>query len=99
MVTSRTFLAGTPSAILSHASSILLGPGSIILPGNWGRIIRAGGERHNRWPDEQVLEAVRLARYPKLPSRLDACFACPTEAGLRLFVQHGFRGNPCPPVL
>ena len=84
---------------LFHAAPLKLAPGSVVLPGNWARIIRAIGERHDRWHQEGVLEQLRAARYAHLPSRLDACFACVNEEALRFFVRHGNKDNPCPPVL
>ncbi len=84
---------------LFHSAPLKLAPGSVVLPGNWGRIIRAIGERHDRWHQEVVLEQVRAARYAHLPSRLDACFACANEEALRFYVRHANKDNPCPPVL
>jgi hypothetical protein len=52
-----------------------LGPGSIILPGNYGRIIRTVGEAHPLWTREQTLEEVRMLEFPHKPPRLDSAFA------------------------
>jgi len=85
--------------IIHHAAPIQLEPGSIILPGNWGRIIQAIGERHSRYSSEHIFEEIRRERFAHLPSRLEACFACPTEIGIRFFGETAMRGNPCPSVL
>jgi hypothetical protein len=66
-------------ATLFHLAPVLLSPGSVILPGNYGRIITAVGLSHPLWARENILESVRQAHYPAKPSRLNACFACPTE--------------------
>jgi len=75
--------------------------GSIILPGNWGRIVRCIGERHPKWNREQLYETVRQ-RQPNaanLPSRLDASFTCPTEEGLRFYHQSQLEKGNIPAVL
>lgn len=79
---------------LFHAAQIRLSPGKTIRPGNWGRIIRKTGEHHPYWETERVFEEVREARFGHLPSRLTACFGCPTEATLQFFTKVGFRDNP-----
>ncbi|MGY4284912.1 hypothetical protein ACVWXO_004132 [Bradyrhizobium sp. LM2.7] len=58
-----------------HLSGIMLRPGSIIEPGNFGRITRAIGVNHTHWHREQALEAARLRNHPHKPSRLAAAFA------------------------
>lgn len=75
-----------------HGAPLMLAPGSIIEPGNWGRIIRT------YLPNEPItfgvafreatLERERISVAPQRPSRLDCVFACPTEAELRSFI-HG----------
>ena len=60
---------------LYHSSLSLLGPGSIVVPGNYGRIIRIVGESHRLWGREQTLEEVRKLEFPHKPSRLDSAFA------------------------
>jgi len=57
-----------------HLSSALLAPGSIIEPGNWGRIIRAAGWQHSLALRETALELGRLAKFPNAPSRLECAF-------------------------
>lgn len=61
-----------------HLSGAMLAPGSIIQPGNWGRLIRAYGWQHNHSLRETALEQARLATAPHLPSRLDSAFVIPT---------------------
>jgi hypothetical protein len=57
-----------------HFSSSLLGPGSLVRPGNWGRIVRLIGSQHREWSRECVLERIRQAEFPPLPSRFDCIF-------------------------
>jgi Protein of unknown function (DUF2441) len=57
-----------------HFSSSLLESGSIIRPGNWGRLVQAIGQRHHEWQREAVLERIRQAEFPHLPSRFDCIF-------------------------
>ena len=57
-----------------HLNSTGLGIGSIIQPGNWGRIIRTYGWNHNRAMVEAAMEHVRQAVDPNLPARLDCAF-------------------------
>lgn len=63
----------------------MLAPGSIIQPGNWGRVIRAFGWQHGQALREMALEQARLAYNPKLPSRMDAAFVMPTAEEARTF--------------
>lgn len=68
-----------------HLSGGLLGVGSIIEPGNWGRIVRAHGWNHPSSRHEAAIEQARMARFPAKPSRLDVAFVCPTADEARLF--------------
>lgn len=61
-----------------HCCSTPLGPGSIILPGNWGRIVGKLGFAHGAALRELVLEDVRAREFPSLPSRLACAFAIET---------------------
>lgn len=63
-------------AILYHCASVKLGVGSIIEPGNWGRIISVWAYRHGLYQREMVFEHVRQKMKPEAPSRMDALFAC-----------------------
>lgn len=66
-----------------YCAGALLGPGSIVLPGNWGRMLRVGGQRHDRYPREHLLEEVRLEEFPHLPSRLESIFLFDNEPNAR----------------
>jgi hypothetical protein len=68
-----------------HLSGAMLAPGSIIMPGNWGRVIRVYGWQHNQAIREMALEQARLARDPNLPSRMEAAFVMPTLEEARTF--------------
>jgi hypothetical protein len=57
-----------------HISGAMLQPGAIIMPGNWGRIIRLFGWQHNRSVFEVALADQRQENFPQLPSRLDCSF-------------------------
>ena len=70
-----------------HSSPILLELGSVVLPGNFGRIIRLKGAEHPLYAREMALEGIRQAHYPDKPSRLDSCFACTEEKILRFYVE------------
>lgn len=83
---------------LFHAAPILLGEGSTILPGNWGRIVTTTGVRHTKWEMEQEFERVRVERFPDRPSRLQSAFCCPTEEGARFYLEHAAK-PPLPPLL
>jgi hypothetical protein len=68
-----------------HLSGAMLAPGSIILPGNWGRMLTAWGWQHNQSLRELALEDARVARFPHRPSRLQSAFVLPTLANARDF--------------
>ena len=72
-------------APLFHLSGIMLRRGSIIEPGNFGRIIRATGSTHPKWDTEQALEAARVVKHRSKPSRLEAAFVSVNEAEARSF--------------
>jgi hypothetical protein len=76
------------SANVFHLSGANLAPGAVILPGNWGRVVRAYGWQHSHALREMALEAARLAYFPHRPSRLDSAFAIPTVEEARKFRQH-----------
>ena len=60
--------------------SYILRPGSIIEPGNWGRMLRAYPTNYNnlRIERENMYDKVRSSLYPDRPSRLKALFLCET---------------------
>lgn len=68
-----------------HLSGAHLESGSIIVPGNWGRVIRHYGWQHNFALREMALEAARIRLAPHLPSRMDAAFVLPTLEEARAF--------------
>jgi len=68
-----------------HLSGASLAPGSIILPGNFGRMIRSIGWPHGQALREMALEDARLARFPHRPSRLQCAFAFVTVQEARNF--------------
>jgi hypothetical protein len=68
-----------------HLSGAMLGPRSVVLPGNWGRMIKVHGWQHNQALREMALEAARLADFPYRPSRLEAAFVMPTAEEARNF--------------
>ena len=57
-----------------HLSGAILENGSVISPGNWGRIIRQLGWQHGRSVFEVALDDQRLRNFADLPSRLEASF-------------------------
>lgn len=57
-----------------HVSGAMLQAGAVIMPGNWGRIIRQLGWQHGRSVFEVALEDQRLRNFPQLPSRFDCSF-------------------------
>ena len=62
-----------------HSASVLLRPGSVIEPGNYGRML--GTYRNDNGPNgwklatELALETRRARDFSALPSRLSCCFA------------------------
>src|SRR5207247_252993 len=57
-----------------HLSGAILENGSVISPGNWGRIIKQLGWQHGRSVFEVALDDQRLRNFADLPSRLEASF-------------------------
>lgn len=74
-----------------HASPLPLEVESVILPGNWGRIIRGytNGKVDfaNMWIlfREQTFELVRRTKFPDKPSRLESAFLFLEEDKARQF--------------
>lgn len=75
-------------------SSLSLAPGSIVQPGNWGRIIEKyetpSANRQtfgslNLIARELMFEMVRAETYPDKPSRLLAAFCCPSLADMQQY--------------
>jgi hypothetical protein len=72
---------------LYHCSLAWLEPGSIIRPGNYGRVLKLFGPQHNHWLREQFLELVRKQEFPDKPSRLTSAFACENLAAAQFFKE------------
>lgn len=70
-----------------HLAGQTLAPGSVIEPGNWGRIIRLCGWGHSLAIREMALEAARLARFRERPSRMECAFAFPSQMEAEQFRQ------------
>lgn len=76
---------------LYHCAPLPLGPGSIICPGNWGRIKRRFEQNPASIAREAILEDIRRREFGAKPSRLEAAFACPT-----LVVAEQYRAKHAP---
>ena len=62
---------------LYHSLFVKLEVGSIVLPGNFGRIIRfQQGQGDAMLHRELAYETVRMCNFPEKPSRMEAIFAC-----------------------
>jgi len=72
-----------------HATYVPLAPGSVIEPGNWGRMLNTYVRNHNDYVllRETIFEQVRRQDFPHLPSRLNCVFLCRTEEELRIFMS------------
>lgn len=75
-----------------HFAPLRLGAGSIIQPGNWGRMLKRYHVNNNmidwKMARELVFEQIRSASFAAKPSRLDACFALPTSDDAQKYRQH-----------
>ena len=73
-----------------YACSYPLAEGSVVIRGNWGRMLRLesiGSGNLQRLLRETAFEKVRLQNYQTRPSRLDSNFTCPTLDSIREFVK------------
>lgn len=61
--------------------------GSIVEPGNWGRVIRLTGTRHGSFALEALFELTRVEVRPSAPSRFDAIFLSPSDRHAHHFQQ------------
>jgi len=72
-----------------YCYSLPLEVGSMVKPGNWGRILKTYkvGSPVNPWllVRELIFEQVRREHYPNKPSRLESIFLCTSEAGIKQF--------------
>lgn len=82
-------------AIYFHLAPTLLAPGSIIEPGNFGRIVLLHGLNHQQYRREIQYEEARKTRFPDRPSRLACLFAFVTQEEAELFQRTipGFGAN------
>lgn len=64
-----------------------LGNGSIVLPGNWGRMLKNYQIGSNLFliTREAIFEEVRLKNFPSKPSRLDSIFLCEDKQAIEIF--------------
>jgi hypothetical protein len=76
-----------PDQFLYYVTPRLLAAGDLVEPGNWGRMLRGIGARHNAFFRETLLEVVRLAVRPDAVSRLEAAFAFDDQTAADQFVR------------
>jgi hypothetical protein len=73
-----------------------LEPGSVVPPGNWGRILGLYplNQPQGHWllVREEVFESVRRAQFPQRPSRLESLFVCESLEEILAFRQSARRG-------
>jgi hypothetical protein len=78
-----------------YCCSLPLETGSIIRPGNWGRILRLYTPQSspNSWvlTRELAWESVRLRAFPEKPSRFDGIFVCLNEKDIDEFIASSKR--------
>lgn len=84
-----------PKAHYFHLAGAPLAVGSVILPGNWGRIIKRTGWQHGQALRELALEGARIDRFPTRPSRFECAFAFVEEREAQWFRQavDGFQNH------
>lgn len=80
-----TFDAAALRGDLFHLLGPKIEPGGVVLPGNFGRVLRAWGPLHKSQAREQALEEARLRIAPDLPSRLECIFVFVTLDEARAF--------------
>lgn len=78
-----------------HLSGGLLGAGSTIEPGNYGRVVMAAGNQHSDYYREMALEDARVHRFSDFPSRMSAAFGFAAVEEAREFRGRipGFRNH------
>lgn len=78
---------------LFHVAPIPLGVGSVIEPGNFGRLMKTNPTGSFFAHRESIYECIRLKEAPEKPSRLDAIFLLPSEEDARAYqAQFDTRG-------
>lgn len=75
-----------------HLCATSLAPGSIIEPGNFGRIVGLFGFKHQLFNREATLEEVRQQVAPAAPSRMKSVFAFQSQRDAELFRFREFQG-------
>lgn len=73
-----------------HVAPNLLAIGSVILPGNWGRIIKLYKPNNSNLIllyRETMLEHIRATEFPDKPSRLESLFLLPSLDEARRYQQ------------
>ncbi len=70
------------------ACTMMLDAGSVVRPGNWGRMVRLIGAGHRDWQREAILEDVRQAEFPGLPSRFECAFVIDELAEAQYYVAN-----------
>jgi hypothetical protein len=70
------------------ACTLMLESGSVVRPGNWGRMVRLIGPAHRDWQREIILEDIRKAEFPLLPSRLESAFVIDELDEARYYVEN-----------
>lgn len=88
-----------PNDNLYYFASLRLGPGSIVFPGNWGRILRRyendtaipGNLFGSAWvlARELRFEVIRLKEFTEKPSRLECAFCCLSVEEARIYQNSG----------
>lgn len=75
-----------PPTRLFHVGPMLLEPGAVILPGNWGRVLNHPRRRRDdSYWREVALEDARSRRFARKPSRFNSVFALPSFAAVRAY--------------
>lgn len=74
------------------AGDLILENGSIVMPGNWYRIVSTT-PGHQLALREEIYERVRLTEFQQLPSRTKCIFLCRTEQEMRTFLIANQRTN------
>ncbi|MOA10637.1 hypothetical protein D3C78_1305350 [compost metagenome] len=71
-------MADANGNVFYHVAPTILGEGSIIMPGNWGRVLMLHTQLNPELFREHVFELVRMKYFPEKPSRLNCVFAAET---------------------
>ncbi len=74
------------------AGDLILEQGSILMPGNWYRIVSTT-PGHNLALREEIYEGIRSTEFSHLPSRKKSLFLCRTESEMKNFMLANQRTN------